>query len=317
LRPGVRSFRPEEAIFLLGIGVLIVLHIAYGIALERGSETLQHYLIAFAILAMMSAALNWKLLSWPFRAPRRFIRPFLSTCRDWLPFVSVVIIYENIQVLVTEVVPGTKDRVMMDVDRAIFGVDPTLWIERFATPVLTDYLTFAYLMYFLLPISVLTYLYIRERTVYRQFMMATVVSFVLTFIGYILVPTEGPIMFMPGAYHAPLKGILYDPMSASWDTMRSMTRDCFPSHHTIIGILSVYYALRIRDRRWRPFVMAVVILGISLIISAFYLRYHWAVDIFAGFVVAGISIWVGNNMDRWWRKAMLWLPKPMGATDRG
>jgi membrane-associated phospholipid phosphatase len=308
LKPAGRYIRPEEAIFLLGIVVLAILHVAFGIAIQRGSETIQHYLIGLSILAFIGTCVNWRLLPELKGEPRRFIRPFLSTCRDWAPFIYVVFVYENIKVLVTVVVPETADPVLRGIDEGMFGGEPTLWMERFNAPLLTDYLAFSYLLYFVLPLSVLAYLYLRERAAYRRFMLAVVVSFVFTFIGYVLVPAEGPRMYMTDAYPSQLSGPFYALTVDRWETIRSITRDCFPSHHTVIALLSMYYAMRIEDRRWRPFVIAVAVLGASLIVSAFYLRYHWFIDIVAGFVVAGISIWIGNNLDRWWRWGPLMRP---------
>jgi membrane-associated phospholipid phosphatase len=70
------------------------------------------------------------------------------------------------------------------------------------------------------------------------------------------------------------------------DSFEGITRDCFPSGHTELTVLVLYYARKF-DRRifwWLlPF-------GIGIVLSTVYLRYHYVIDVIAGAVLAGAIV---------------------------
>ncbi|MBN1389180.1 MAG: phosphatase PAP2 family protein [Candidatus Thermoplasmatota archaeon] len=248
-----------------------------------------------------------------FTSGRMFMEGTGRSLRDYLPLVLVLLVYENMTHLFPLVVKDLADPSLMEIDRTVFGTQPTIWMERITHPVLTDYMTFAYLLYFFLPaLPALVFSISGRRGDFRDLMLAVCLSLYIAYIGYMLVPAIGPKYFMPERYSVDLQGIfLYQRVEPVWDMMRSTTRDCFTSHHTAMSLISFYYMRRLRDHsrasRWVYY--AYIPLTLSLLFSTIYLRYHWVVDVAAGFAVAGISIYAANWLNRKWSSRVAPLPR--------
>jgi len=78
------------------------------------------------------------------------------------------------------------------------------------------------------------------------------------------------------------------------DNAEGLTRDCFPSGHTELTLLVLYYSRKLhRKTFWRflPF-------GIGIIVSTVYLRYHYAIDVAAGALLALLVIAVAVPLHR-------------------
>ncbi|MGA1866328.1 MAG: phosphatase PAP2 family protein [Thermoplasmatota archaeon] len=257
-----------------------------------------------------------------FRESRVFREGMGRSLRDYLPLLLVVLVYENMTHLFPLVVEHLADPSLMELDSIIFGTQPTIWMERINHPLLTDYLTFAYLLYFFLPaLPALVFSITGRRGDFRDLMLAICLSLYIAYLGYTLVPAIGPKYYMPERYSMDLQGIfLYQRVEPVWDLMRSTTRDCFPSHHTAMSLISFYYIGRLKDHsrasKWVYY--AYIPLTLSLIFSTIYLRYHWVVDVAAGFILAGISIWAANWLNRTWSSKVAPLPgNEDGNSERG
>jgi hypothetical protein len=64
--------------------------------------------------------------------------------RDWLPFLCVCFIYENLHDLSGLVQKPDIAPMLMKMDIAIFGFEPTVWAQKIHHPVLTDIMAVSY-----------------------------------------------------------------------------------------------------------------------------------------------------------------------------
>src|SRR5688572_13206018 len=76
-------------------------------------------------------------------------------------------------------------------------------------------------------------------------------------------------------------------------------KGAFPSLHCAVALLATLLAWR--HLRW--FFPIQLVLGLGLIAGTVYLRHHWVVDIFAGFVLTFAALWAGPRLERWWERA--------------
>ncbi|MDI6767754.1 MAG: phosphatase PAP2 family protein, partial [Bacteroidota bacterium] len=75
-------------------------------------------------------------------------------------------------------------------------------------------------------------------------------------------------------------------------------RDVFPSGHTQMTILSMYFA-----QRYRLKVRYLIhIFGSLLIIATVYLRYHYVIDLVGGVLFMIFTIWSAPKLVRWWER---------------
>lgn len=218
-------------------------------------------------------------------APSSSLR-FSTVLHDWYPVALMGLTYKELTYLIPLIHPRDFDSVLAAIDHRIFGVHPTVWLERLTWPPLTEVLQLTYSTYYFLPIILGVVLWKTGRFErFHFFVFILVLGFYLSYLGYIAVPAIGP-RFLPSIAEAqtkPLTGVvLFQPVRRMLDSAEGITRDCFPSGHTELTLLVLYYARKFHRRTFwwlLPF-------GVGIVLSTVYLRYHYVVDVVAGVLVA-------------------------------
>jgi membrane-associated phospholipid phosphatase len=187
-----------------------------------------------------------------------------------------------------------KDNWLIVADRYMFGCDPTVWLQRITTPWLTEVLQIFYTTDYLLPLVLGLVLYLnKERIPFQKCVFAITLGFILSYVGYFIIPAIGPRFTL---YHAvPLKGLyLRESLHQLVYSMESCPRDCFPSGHTEIPLISLWLAFRFK--RILFWIYLPIVIG--LICSTVYLRYHYVIDVFAGMAFALIVILLTRGVEK-------------------
>jgi membrane-associated phospholipid phosphatase len=277
---------PPYLVFGVFGGALLALLVVHGKA-----PSFHHASVIFA-LSLMVAFTLFSFLTHGGWWRRGALARSLTLVRDWLPFVLCTSVYENLHDVTQLIRPDLVDGTLARIDEAVLGVQPTLYLQAIVRPGLTNYLAFAYTSYFFVPPILSGYLYVRgHRAEFRRFQLVLLVAFYGGFFAYISVPAIGPRYWLADRYTVPLAGALYDATSEATNSLQQVSRDCFPSLHTAISTLWLITFVRLRHVLPAPRILLplVTILTLSLWFSTVYLRYHWAVDVVAGWVLAGLS----------------------------
>ena len=221
--------------------------------------------------------------------------------------------YSQIHNYIPLVNPGTFDHVLAAWDQSLFGINPTVWINRFAHPILTEYFQIWYNVFQLMLVVPAVSLFRQGRMRdFRIFTMTLLFGFYLSYLGYFAMPAIGPRFEvhdfssinkeLPGLFLTEPFRDLIDAGNNIQPEMKNpydhVNRDCMPSGHTMISILVILMSWRLRTK-WR---YLITIGGISIVISTIYLRYHYAVDLMAGFVLALFVFLIHEALARWWEK---------------
>lgn len=224
-------------------------------------------------------------LLWLADAPEN---PILNWIKLWNPIILIPINFSELHYLVHPVNPFDFDKALIDLDYVLFGVHPTVWMERILNPFFTEYLQIIYTTFYFLPILLVYLLYKRQADKeFDYFVFIVVFGFYLSYIGYFLVPAVGPRFTIDYLQTTPLTGLwLTESIRHTLDTLENIQRDAFPSGHTEITVLTMYYAYFYSKR----YFYVLLIIGTSLVFSTVYLRYHYVVDVFAGLILAGIVV---------------------------
>ncbi len=220
----------------------------------------------------------------------------LRCVHDWSAFPLVIFTFKQIYYLVRPMHPGRDyDQLLIWLDRALFGVDPTRWMASFAQPFLTELLQIAYSLFYAIFLIIGIELYRnRDASGFRFFRFSIVYGFLLSYVGYFALPSVGPRFTLHDFANIDndLPGLLVTPalrwfvnifesihggMSSS-AALAVAQRDVFPSGHTMLTIVAVALAYRYR-LHVRRYMLGI---GILLIIGTVYLRYHYVVDLIAG-----------------------------------
>ena len=210
----------------------------------------------------------------------------VRTLHAFYPVIFIPILFDNFADLLPWASPTERDPFLIRLDHALLGTHPTVWLERFSHPVLTEVLTWAYASYYFLPLILAVAIYRRGKTGdFDRVIFALVLCFYLSYVGYFLVPAVGPRFTLAHLQHIDLPGVfLADTIRDTLNALEGFKQDAFPSGHTAIVLVVLFYAWRLARGLFWIFLPMVV----ALIFSTVYLRYHYVVDVLAGILLAAL-----------------------------
>ena len=214
---------------------------------------------------------------------------------DFSPILFIVLIYESLGDLIQYLQPDV-DPWLIQIDFFLFGVHPTVWIERWIVPWLTDIMSFTYVSYYFLPVILVTTLYLKNQTQeLDKSIFVLAFGYYISFIGYILFPAIGPRHTLTHLQSVPLEGsLLTDLVRDGLNAIEHNKRDCMPSGHTQIALMVLFLAYRYQRILFYIFLPLVC----GLILSTVYLRYHYVIDLIAGTSIAIGCMIVGPRLYR-------------------
>jgi membrane-associated phospholipid phosphatase len=216
---------------------------------------------------------------------------------DYSPIPFVILIYQSLGELIQHLHPDI-DPWLIQMDLSLFGVHPTIWMERWVVPWLTDIMSFAYGSYYFLPVILIATLYLNDRRqLFNTSMFVLVFGYYISFIGYIFFPAIGPRYTLAHLYSVPLEGsFLTDAVRDGLNALEHNKRDVMPSGHTQIALMVLYLAYRYQKVLFYPFLFIII----GLIVSTVYLRYHYVIDLIAGAVIAAGCLPIALRLPAWW-----------------
>ena len=216
---------------------------------------------------------------------------------DFSPIFFILAIFELLGGVTPYLRPDI-DSLLIKADLVLFGVHPTVWIEDFFIPWVADTLALAYISYYFIPLVLILSLYFGGRT--NEFFLTAgtlLLGYYICYISYIFMPAIGPRFTLASLQEVPLRGgIIMNTIVDTLNTLEGNKRDCFPSGHTQIVLVSLWFAFKYR----RPLFWIYLPIIIALIISTVYLRYHYVIDLIAGVAAAGITILLGEILLARW-----------------
>jgi membrane-associated phospholipid phosphatase len=235
-----------------------------------------------------------------FVALAKWLAPPLGTIgrylRGWNTLLVIPITYKELEYLIPRLHPQDFDWQLAALDYRVFGVHPTIWLERLLWPPLTEVFQIIYASYYFYPLILGIVLWRKGWLAKFHFwVMILMLGLLSSYLGYIAVPAIGPRFILADQQSQPLMGIfLFDTIRTALDKAEGITRDCFPSGHTELTLLTLYYSWRFHKPTFKWFVIPCSL----LILSTVYLRYHYVVDVWAGFFFALAIVLTANQLHR-------------------
>ena len=216
------------------------------------------------------------------------------------PIVFIPILFDSFADLLPWVSPILRDPVLIQLDLALLGTHPTVWLDRFIHPWLTEILTWAYATYYFLPVVLVVALYWRGKEMsFDRAVFGVALGFYLSYLGYFLFPAIGPRFTLTHLQTVDLHGIFSaDTIRDTLNFLERFKQDAFPSGHTAVVLLVLFYAWQfVRGLFW-VFLPVVV----ALIFSTVYLRYHYVVDVLAGIALAVLCVVLERVTTNLWHR---------------
>ena len=194
-----------------------------------------------------------------------------------------------------------QDLALLRFEQGIFGVQPTVWLERFITPPLTEWMFFAYVIYLVLYPGLSALIFAKRGEAAMEDYLFNLAAVNLTcFLFFFVFPVAGPMYFQSEAYSVPLRGGIF---AAIGEYIRANIHEIggnLPSPHCAVA--TVMWILARRYVRPAFYILAPVIL--SLYVSTFFLRYHYVSDSVAGVLAGAFVILAAPGLMKAWNAAL-------------
>lgn len=290
------------------------------------------FIWTFMVLLAVHTTINGRryFAFWKQEHKKEILKSYGHATYHYIPYFLVAIVYEHIFLFRSAFADTFPliDLELMEIDEAIFGIQPTIWLEKFIVPFAVDYFMVAYALFLIYPYFYLIYLYQKNAlTVMHRVMLAQVLSLIFALSMFITLPAQGPRYTLDAnmnahingknlpTYSMPLKGVqlntleswfgkssLFELQYDFWNQIERIKSDCMPSMHTCLCLIVLIYAIRYRHMfKYKKLAMSFWIIGnLSLFFSTVYLRYHWVADVIIGAILAISMYYVTEYFYKYW-----------------
>ncbi len=202
--------------------------------------------------------------------------------------VAMNIAFQQMRTAIPALRDYRADTDLEAIDIWLTGETPSLIMESWLQPWFSDIMSFCYFLFLpYLAISMLWYLF-SPLQVAKRFYAGLFSLYGIGFLGYLVVPAAGPYLAMADRFSEPIEGGWLTSVNASLIAAGSNGTDVFPSLHCAVSCYLLFFDRRFRPRRYRIYLLPCM----GLWISTIYLRYHYLIDLIAGFMLAAFSLWL-------------------------
>jgi hypothetical protein len=191
--------------------------------------------------------------------------------------------------------PGKYDTMLWNWDTVVFGGSLSLLLEPFANPMLTEVMSIVYSAFIPCLLLTLVQYAAGDLRTARSFYSGLFTLYGIGYLGYTLVPAIGPYVAMADRFTVPLNGYWITNLLTALYPLGTNRCDAFPSLHVAASAYILLFDRRHRPRWYRAYLAPCVLLWLSTI----YLRYHYGVDVLAGFALVVVGLWVAAEV---WRR---------------
>ena len=258
-------------------------------------------LSAFAILRLVAAGPGgnvaliawWTLLALSIAGAWLLTKRRQSTLRWRVRFGSYLLIMNAAYVLIGPTVRALgsplRDAQLQAIDSTLFGKPLPLYFDALTSPVTSEILSLCYMVlfpYIVFSVGRMVWRMPRAFEVTRLFFVGLFTMYAAGFLGYLLVPARGAYLDIPHAFSHPIQGMALTRLNDDIVRRGSSGVDVFPSLHVAVSTFILFFDLRYA--RWRFY--AYLAPAIGLWVATLYLRYHYGVDVIAGFLFAAAAL---------------------------
>jgi membrane-associated phospholipid phosphatase len=227
------------------------------------------------------------------------LSPAARFVRQWSLLVYLPFCYKQVPYLVSALHLRVADFTLAHWDRAMWKVDPVFSLSSAPNHALTEFLEIVYVLF--IPSTLLLGVILWVRKSGQEFRRGTfliAVTFLLSYLGYLLMPARGPRFMDYASSYPPLQGLwTFNFFKNLLDTLEGTQYDCFPSGHVAVVLVGAYVARRIST----PAFYCFAAFAACITFSTVYLRYHYVIDVIAGMALAVAVVtggpWIYRKLD--------------------
>lgn len=245
----------------------------------RGDSTWPVLFVAHLVIGVLVCAVIW---FWYDRTAG-----LAGFVRTLYPVMLYSLFYSELERADHWIFPDFLDAQLVAFERSIFGFEPNIWIVSAQSPWLNEIMMLGYFSYYLLIPLVALALFLRQRIDdLRGMLYGTTVAFVISYVGFVVFPVEGPRYFLAQQFPEPLAGWVFVPLVRYIIDQGAIHGGCMPSSHVAVAVVILLWARRTMPRLGTvltPFVF-------TLILGTVWGRFHYVTDAVVGIIVAATAL---------------------------
>ena len=219
--------------------------------------------------------------------------------------VPVVVSYFQLRWILPAVTTRALDASIYGFDMRVFGYEPSVAWDKYVSSTTTEWFAFFYFGYFfILLLHVIPFVLAgKDELSLRHFALGIFIQFCVTHVLYMVVPGWGP--YHELKFDHELTGGTFWGLVVSSVHAGGALKDIFPSLHTAAPVWFAAFAWRQAraDARWRWPAVTTAVFALNIVVSTMLLRWHYAVDVLAGFALAGAAAALAPALVRWEARA--------------
>lgn len=192
------------------------------------------------------------------------------------------------------------DSQLVSFEQSVFGLDPSLAIDRhWLSPFWNELFSAGYFSYYLMIPVLLLALYVKRKDeLIRRFLTTACIAFFVSYSLFFLYPIEGPRYHFAGQYLHQIEGPFFRQLVNVAIDKGAVHGGCMPSSHVAVGLVVLAYTFKVSRRAGWLLVPAVVGLAIGTVWG----RFHYASDVVVGAVIGiGAIMLVNWRYEHWTR----------------
>lgn len=214
---------------------------------------------------------------------------------DFGPIGYIVGLYLYLNPVLDAVNLPVADDWLVLADQRLFGVQPSIWLDRHLPAWAFDVFLGAYTTYFVWPALLGLVLWFKRKEVqFDEWVTALMFFYAVNYAFYAMVPAMGPRYFQAAYFDGPVHGAWFATHIDLMFRDSPLARDCFPSGHTGISLLVLGYAWK-EERR---FFWAVLPVVVCLVTGTLAGRFHYGVDLLAAVPLSASALAVAAALKR-------------------
>lgn len=267
-------------IYVAGIGV-VLLFFHRGVA-SWPLYLVLHVLTIGAILGLIRVAGN--------RSSR-----ILTFVREIYPIILFSFMFLEVGKIVRIFFPFWLEKHLIQWDKFLFGVHPTVWVQTIFRPWLTEFMAFSYWSYYIfIPVAAVLLFLKKDRTLLRSYIFTLSFTMYFCYFSYLFLTARGPHDTLAHLYIARENAGFFDYFIRTMQSNASIHGAAFPSSHVAaVWIVEIFL---FKYKRWVGFLSLPLVLSLS--VSVVYMQYHYAVDSIAGIALVFLVYPLAQTVQR-------------------
>ncbi len=276
MKNGSSRFTPSEIITLTYILITGLLVLFSWHKVDNAADMLLVRLVVVASVIVMSVAYK----RYPIKS-LWFLRNFLIS---WL----ILYWYPETYYL-GKCIMGPLDSFFMSADQWLFGCQPSIEFSK-AIPYkwFSELMCFGYFSYFFMILGTAFYFYFCRRSQIQRSIFIILCSFLCYYLIFALVPVMGPQFYFPEPLNSIPDAGIFRYLVKLTQELGEQPTGAFPSSHVAICLIN----LTLLYKYARKGFYLLLPVALLLICSTVYIKAHYLVDVFAGFITAPFIYWI-------------------------